>query len=56
MKLSYIIYFEIAVGILTAIKAHQKNRNIFFWWILGTVFSLIALSVVWAIPPKVIEE
>lgn len=56
MSLSYIIYFEIAIGILTAIKAKQKNRNVFFWWVLGTAFSLIALAVVLAIPPRVIED
>ena len=56
MYFSYIFYFEILIGILTAIKAKQKNRNIFFWWVLGTGFSLIAYSVVLAIPPKIVEE
>lgn len=56
MNLSYIFYFEIAVGVLTAIKAKQKNRNVFFWWILGSAFSLIALAVILSAPPKVIEE
>jgi|GEM_PF-6118331 len=56
MQLSYIFYFEIFIGILTAIKAKQKNRNIFFWWVLGTAFSLIAFSVVLVIPPRIVEE
>ena len=56
MHINYLIIFEIAIGILTAIKAKQKNRNVLFWWILGTGFSLIAYSVVLAIPPKYKED
>ncbi len=56
MHLSYIFYFEIAVGILTAIKAKQKNRNVLLWWILGTAFSLIAFFVVLEMPPRIIED
>ncbi len=56
MHLSYIFYFEIAVGLFTAFKARQKNRNVLLWWILGTAFSLIALFVVLEMPQRIIED
>jgi len=48
----YIIIFELIVGMFTAIKAKDKNRNPFIWFFLGFIFSVIALLVTFALPYK----
>ncbi len=50
MRLNYLIFFEIAIGIYTAIKAKQKKQNPFLWLLLGTAFSLIALAIILEMP------
>ncbi len=46
----YIIVFELIVGMFTAIKAKEKNRNPFIWFFLGFIFSVIALLVIFVLP------
>lgn len=46
----YIIIFELVVGMFTAIKAKEKNRNPFIWFFLGFIFSVIALLVIFVLP------
>ncbi len=48
----FIIIFELVVGMFTAIKAKEKNRNPFIWFFLGFIFSVIALLVIFLLPYK----
>ncbi|ABR47451.1 hypothetical protein Amet_1244 [Alkaliphilus metalliredigens QYMF] len=52
MEFNYILMFELIVGAYAAIKAHQKSRNPLLWFVLGAVFSVIALAVIIAMPKK----
>jgi hypothetical protein len=43
VPLSFVIISSAVVGILPAVIAANKGRNLFLWWLYGSVFFLIAL-------------
>lgn len=52
MNLLNIILFWIFFGFLGAYVARKKGRNQRTWFILGLVFGILAVLVVWILPDK----
>jgi hypothetical protein len=44
------LIFWVIMGIVCAIVAHQKRRNVIGWFFLGVLFSLISLVVLIFLP------
>ncbi|ABR47914.1 hypothetical protein Amet_1739 [Alkaliphilus metalliredigens QYMF] len=50
--MNYLLIFEIIIGLFTAYKAKEKNYSFILWFILGFIFSLIALTIVCFLPNR----
>jgi hypothetical protein len=42
-------------GVICSLKAREKNRATQEWFILGFIFSVIALAVIYILPSKGLE-